>query len=737
MVGGLGSTRFPSNEFVLLDFYFPGRDGRTAHIKCEVHLVESLDANLLIGVDVQSTEGIVSDPQNGTVTFCNCANIIVDAEVKTRSNLPYKRKVYAKKETRLPPRKITNVQIDQPQHVPKDRDLLFNPRGIVDRKSRKHVVKPTAATLMRGKGGVLAHVLNQSVMHVQVWNASNCVVVIPAHTPMGVISDMEVTGCYLIQSEPALAAVSATSGPSQLVQASSTGEPVTGRPSPEKRYEDGITIYGEDKAQQQLRHAIDKFSNIWKDDGSPANIPEEDWMQIPLIENWEKVYKPAANKVYPLGPKDRKVLDDTFDKLHEQGRMAWSNESTPFGFPCFVIWRNMPDGTRKGRAVVDIWSLNQITVPDSYPMPVQEDILAAIRVSTHISTIDAASFFYQWRVKKEHRHRVAVISHRGQEIFNVAVMGYKNSPAYAQRMIDNLLRPCQSFARAYMDDIVIFSRSIEDHIRHLQAVFQLLRKYHISLKPEKAFIGYPSVQLLGQKVDSFGLTTSEEKLRAITQLEFPKTLRQLETYLGMTGYLRHYIPYYAQLVEPLQARKTLLNRQIKREAAESKSKMQHKREAARTHLTTPSPEELRSFQALQKAFSQPTMLTYFDPTRCLFVDIDASKEYGYGVIVYHLKDKGASTTTASNAVQPILFLSKMLTPAEKNYWPTELEVACLVWTVRKTRHMVEAADHPTVIFTDHISSTNIGKQTTLSSSSTHAVNPATRPCVSVLTAVQP
>lgn len=117
-------------------------------------------------------------------------------------------------------------------------------------------------------------------------------------------------------------------------------------------------------------------------------------------------------------------------------------------------------------------------------------------------------------------------SHRGQEIFNVAVMGYRNSPVYIQRRIDTILRPCRAFARAYVDDIVIFLRSLDEHLTHLRQVLKTLNSYNISLKPSKAYIGYPSVQLLGQRVDALGLTTAKEKLEAITALEFPKTLKQ-------------------------------------------------------------------------------------------------------------------------------------------------------------------------------------------------------------------
>jgi hypothetical protein len=91
-------------------------------------------------------------------------------------------------------------------------------------------------------------------------------------------------------------------------------------------------------------------------------------------------------------------------------------------------------------------------------------------------------------------------------------------------------------------------------------------------------------------------------------------------------------------------------------------------------------------------------------------------------MVYHAKDEVKTTTIAPSTIKLILFLSKMLTSAGKNYWPTKYKVAYLVWTVRETRHMIEAAEQPTVVFTDHISSTNISKQNILSSLSTTWLN---------------
>lgn len=118
-------------------------------------------------------------------------------------------------------------------------------------------------------------------------------------------------------------------------------------------------------------------------------------------------------------------------------------------------------------------------------------------------------------------------------------------------MIDRILRPYRHFCRAYVDDIVIFSSTLKDHLEHLRLVFSALSKMNIHLSPRKSFLGYPSVQLLGQKVDALGLATAEEKLIVIVNLSFPRTLAQLEKYLGLTGYLRQYIRHYVAIAKSL------------------------------------------------------------------------------------------------------------------------------------------------------------------------------------------
>lgn len=257
------------------------------------------------------------------------------------------------------------------------------------------------------------------------------------------------------------------------------------------------------------------------------------------------------------------------------------------------------------------------------------------------------------------------------------------------------------------------SRHLGSHaganIDHLHQVFRLFSDLGITLKPRKSYLGYPNITLLGQHVDAFGLTTEKEKMKALTDLQFSSNLKELETYLGLTGWLRSYISYYVQITAPLQLQKTELLRQS------PKAKSACKAYVRRTSMD-PTPEEMTAFTTLQRLFEKPTFLAHFDPAKRLYIDIDVSKQYGFGGVVYHVDgDPIDMAEIQQQKICPILFLSKLLTPAERKYWPTELETAALVWVVRKMRHMIETSGQTktTVIFTDHSATTTIAKQTHL------------------------
>ena len=170
----------------------------------------------------------------------------------------------------------------------------------------------------------------------------------------------------------------------------------------------------------------------------------------------------------------------------------------------------------------------------------QVDIIAAVQSFQYITVVDCARFFHQWFVKRSDRHKLTVANHKSNERWNVVIMGFKNSPAYVQRQIDGLLKFFRMFAKIYVDDVVIFNQTLKKkHAQHLNHVFNFFDKMNIILKPSKSYIEYPSIVLLGQKIDNFGFSTSADKLEIFRTINFPVKLKNLEIYIGMTNYLRN------------------------------------------------------------------------------------------------------------------------------------------------------------------------------------------------------
>lgn len=407
-------------------------------------------------------------------------------------------------------------------------------------------------------------------------------------------------------------------------------KPLTLTGAKEETLPNGIKIYGFDTERQAYAKLVEEFPSLWKDDGF-IKVPPEEWMRIPLKDGWQDKLT-GRSKIYPLGIEDRKLVDETFDNMHEQGRLKWTDEETPFSFPVFVVWK-LINGKRKGRAVADIRGLNDMIMPDAYPVPLQGEIINDLRGCDRLSVLDAMSFFYQWRVHSSDTFKLTIVTHRGQETFLVPVMGCRNSIAYVQRRMDRLLHEWRGFVKAYIDDVIVRSRTFSEHMVHLRKVFTLFTAHNIIIGPTKTFLGYTEIHLLGQRVNSIGLSTAESKLEAIAKPKFPSTLSQLETFLGMTGYLRKFIPRYAAVTKPLQDMKTSLLK-----SAPTKGQ-KRKNYSTRTKISNASPDQIQAFTNLKKALSRSSILIHFDPDRILYIDIDASHEFGFGVMLFMIRSK--------------------------------------------------------------------------------------------------
>lgn len=202
--------------------------------------------------------------------------------------------------------------------------------------------------------------------------------------------------------------------------------------------------------------------------------------------------------------------------------------------------------------VIDLRRLNEQVIPDEFPIPKQEDILQALTGSQWLTTLDALAGFTQLTMSDNASEKLAFRTHRGLWQFRRMPFGYRNGPSLFQCIMQNLLAPfLWIFALVYIDDIVVFSLSFEDHLSHLDQVFSAIAGANITLSPNKCHFAYQSLLLLGQKVSRLGLSTHKEKVDAILALEVPRNVNELHTFLGMMVYFSAYIPFYSWIAHPL------------------------------------------------------------------------------------------------------------------------------------------------------------------------------------------
>jgi hypothetical protein len=479
-----------------------------------------------------------------------------------------------------------------------------------------------------------------------------------------------------------------------------------------------IIVHEDETIATKFDVVIFKFV-IWDEHDTFVNISSDNYMSIILKSNWANKIK--SNKIYSLELDERKIVNEIFDNLHFKSKMKWSTNSISFDYLVFVIYRIIfkdEKSIRKERVVIDIRELNVITLSDAYLMSAQIDIIVVVADCNFISIVDAVEYFHQWAIKFENRHKFIVISHREQKQFNVCVMSYKNSLVYVQRQTNLMLSDLRNFVRAYIDDIVIFFKTLEEHLHHLSLLFNRLLSYNVILNSKKAFLDYSSIVLLDQMIDALDLITVEKKLTVIVNLIFFYTLKKLEIYVDLIDHLRVYVLWYAQVSLSLQQRKILL---LKDSLIKEKSRKIFSKKIILHNLIA---AKLVSYKHLQSIFRDKRFLHHCRLFRKLFIDVDSFKKREMRIMIFHVKDDFAQEVVFNRSnIELIMFFSKILTSIETRYWLIELEMIDIVWVMKKVRHLIETSQVSlTVIFIDHAFASDIVKQTSLNTTNFDKLN---------------
>ena len=259
-----------------------------------------------------------------------------------------------------------------------------------------------------------------------------------------------------------------------------------------------------------------------------------------------------------------------------------------------------------------------------------------------------------------------------------------------------------AFVCRYIDDIMIFSKTLNEYVSHLHQLFQLFQKLDINLKFKKFFLDYFTVTFLDQWINVLDLIIISKKIQIIADLQFSLTLKILKIYLDLTEWLCFYILYYIQITASLQTCKMAL---VKTSSAKEKV---WKQQICQVSLNKSIKKELHAFETLQKLFAQSIFFVHFDSDQQLYINVNAFKQYEFDTVVYHVKNDSKSISInvkiikfSHHKIQSIFFLNKLLTLAEQNYWFMKIEMADLIWMIQKTKHFIESASNSIIVFTDH------------------------------------
>ena len=408
---------------------------------------------------------------------------------------------------------------------------------------------------------------------------------------------------------------------------------------------------------------------------------------------------PVHHQPYRHSPREKAVIDEVLDEMVAQGRVERS--SSAWASPIFVV-----NSHGKSRMVIDIRGLNAAVERDSYPLPRVDEVLDELRGAKFISTFDLTKGFYQIPIDEKSRQYTAFTSHRGLEQLTVAAMGYRNSPAFFQRKMNEILLPWRRYARAYMDDFIIHTDSFDRHVEVLDGVLTALENLGLTLAANKSHAGFQDTTVLGHRVGLLGLATEESKVEGMLNLPVPTTVRQLASCLGLFGFYRSFIANFSQIAKPLYDIGNKITGDyrlvFKRKWPKSESSKNSKEstpaiayERVREFKIEWTQAADIAFNLLKQRLKDAATLVPFDPELPQILYTDASYA-GYGLALHQV----VTSETGKLIERPVIFKSRGLRAPETKYWPTELEAGCVVWAKHTLHAYLDGAKDVTLV-TDH------------------------------------
>ena len=366
---------------------------------------------------------------------------------------------------------------------------------------------------------------------------------------------------------------------------------------------------------------------------------------------------PVSKAPYRMAPAELKELQVQLQELLDKGFIRQSH--SPWGAP--VLFVKKKDGSL--RLCIDYRDLNKITIKNKYPLPRIDDLFDQLRGAEVFSKIDLRSGYHQLRIKESDISKTAFRTRYGHYEFLVMPFGLTNAPAAFMDLMNRVFKEyLDKFVIVFIDDILIYSKSVEEHEQHLRMVLEMLRGNKLYAKFTKCEFWLKKVHFLGHIVSKEGISVDPAKIEAVSAWPVPKNVTEIRSFLGLAGYYRRFVEGFSRLAAPLTAL-------IKK---------------GRKYEWTPKCEE--NFQELKRRLTSAPILIIPDVDAGNFVIYSDASKIGLGAV---LMQNG----------KVVAYASRQLKNHEQNYPTHDLELAAVVFALKIWRHYLYG--NRCEIYTDH------------------------------------
>lgn len=405
--------------------------------------------------------------------------------------------------------------------------------------------------------------------------------------------------------------------------------------------------------KQEALRIFTSYADVFARDGEDLGHTTTIQHSIPTSDDI-----PVSQRHRRIPPNHLMEVKQHLQELLDKGVIAPSQSS--YASPIVLVRKK--NGAL--RMCVDYRLLNAKARRDAYPLPRIDESLDVLGGAKYFSTMDLASAYNQVEVNPADRHKTAFTTPFGLFEYNRMPFGLAGAPGLFQKLMQTVFRDeVLQILIVYLDDIIVFSQDIPEHLRRLEIVLKKLREHGLKLEPKKCQFFCPKVNYLGHVVSADGVATDPDKTEVVKNWPKPRTLKDLRSFLGFASYYRRFVPHFAQRAKPLHQLVSKLYEGGK-----------HGRQRNKPVDDNWNQDCQAAFDSLKQVLTSPPVLAYPIYTKPFIVEVDASND-GLGAVLSQEQD---------GQVRPIAYASRALRGAERNmdnYSSRKLELLALKWAV--------------------------------------------------------